>query len=115
MVLIRPQKELQASENPLSIFCLTNRLVDTLQILEVVVLRLHGLLEVLALPDPVVPDDWDAMADGEESLVGAFVLLHDEVIEAVLWCFDRAEVLFVEVEDESRGHDTLVHETAASW
>lgn len=55
------------------------------------------------------------MADGEESLVGAFVLLHDEVIEAVLWGFDRAEVLFVEVEDESRGHDTLVHETTASW
>lgn len=55
------------------------------------------------------------MADCEESLVGAFVLLHDEVIEAVLWGFNRAEVLFVEIKDESRGHDTLVHETAASW
>lgn len=55
------------------------------------------------------------MTDGEESLVGAFVLLHDEVIEAVLWDINRAEVFFVEVEDESRGHDTLVHETAASW
>ena len=49
------------------------------------------------------------MADGVEGLVGAFVLLHDEVIKAVLWSLDGTEVLFVEVEDESGGHDALVH------
>jgi hypothetical protein len=63
MELLRAEVELQSLEDSMPVIDLRNRLVDEINILEDVPLRLERLLQKLALPDPIVPEDFDAPAN----------------------------------------------------
>jgi hypothetical protein len=63
MELLRAEVELQSLEDSMPVIDLRNRLVDEINILEDVPLRLERLLQKLALPDPIVPEDVDAPAN----------------------------------------------------
>lgn len=80
---------------------LFNGLIDVIYVLEDISVWFEGLLQELALLNPVIAEDVDALADSVEGFEGSLVFLHDEIIEFVFYVFYDAEVLFGEAGDEA--------------
>lgn len=101
MVLLRAQTEVQPLEDPKALPHSADRFVQLRPSTEIVLVWLQQFLQKLALPEPVVPHDKLPHADGHEGLVGAHVLLHDEVVPLLLQVVHDQEVLLGQLRQET--------------